>query len=272
MTKIQITPSWSEVKPCGNYVYLHCRESDGEPFYVGLGQGRRGWVIRSGGRSDWWKRIATKHGVKVLIAQDNMERRSAVLLEMWLIAKLRHEGVKLCNITDGGEGCLGHSRSRTDAERSKLRSAKGVSEVCCSNGMIFGTSRDACDWIYMETGKKARASAINLACAGGIMSAYGFAWWRLGESPREVLDGRVIHGLKNKIKVSCSDGTTHESAKDAANYMVSLGYPKASSSAVSSACRGRIGSAYGRSWWYADSEEIKYVPRYVRSAMSNKRH
>lgn len=83
------------------YVYVHRRASDGAIFYVGKGSAGRAWYFYD--RSEWWHRVHDKHGITVEICQDNMPELDAYLLEMWLIAKFRHEGVKIVNMTDGGD-------------------------------------------------------------------------------------------------------------------------------------------------------------------------
>ena len=107
MTKIDIQPKWSSVKPKDYYVYMHRKSnSTGTIFYVGKGQDNRAWII-SGRTNPRWVRTAKKYGVSVEITQDCLTEDQAHLLEMWLIAKLRNDGVDLCNLTDGGEGASG---------------------------------------------------------------------------------------------------------------------------------------------------------------------
>lgn len=88
------------------YVYIHKRKSDGAIFYVGKGKGDRAYNTYH--RNKYWKRINEKHGHTVEICQDNMAETDAFLLEMWLIAKIKHRGVSLANATLGGEGVTGH--------------------------------------------------------------------------------------------------------------------------------------------------------------------
>lgn len=269
VSNIHIEPDWSEVKPTGFYVYIHRRLTDGLVMHVGKGKGRSAWS-RSG-RNQYWRNTGAKHGVLVEIFKDGLSEQCALTLEKIAIFHYRALGHPLTNMTNGGEGTSGYNRPRSDAEREKLRAAKGVSGLCCSNGMRFKTSKDAAAWVSEIRGVKSFSSAINLACTSRTGMAYWYSWWREGCQPRPVVDGRVEHGKKNKIPVICSDGTRHESARDAEKYMKSLGFCKASSSAISVACRKRIGSAYGRSWWYEGDEPVLYIPRYVRSARSNKK-
>lgn len=71
VTKIQITPKWSTVKPDGFYVYIHRRATDGSAFYVGKGRGKRAWRWGES-RNPHWRNIASKNGVYVEIYKDNM--------------------------------------------------------------------------------------------------------------------------------------------------------------------------------------------------------
>lgn len=87
------------------YVYLHLRESDGKPFYVGKGCGKRAYHFS--GRSQYWNRVKNKHGVEVKILFNNIEESLAFELEKEIITTLRNDGYELCNLTDGGEGTKG---------------------------------------------------------------------------------------------------------------------------------------------------------------------
>lgn len=118
VSKIHIEPNWAEVKPSGEYVYIHIKATDQMPFYVGKGQNKRAF---NRGRNRFWRHRAEKHGVIVEIAQDGMTRDQAILLEMWLIAKLRHEGHDLCNLTDGGEGNTGYITSEETKAKQSAR-------------------------------------------------------------------------------------------------------------------------------------------------------
>lgn len=87
------------------YVYLHLRESDGNPFYVGKGCGRRAYLFS--GRNQYWNRVKDKHGCTVKILFNNLTEDLAFELEKEIISTLRKDGYSLCNLTDGGEGSSG---------------------------------------------------------------------------------------------------------------------------------------------------------------------
>jgi hypothetical protein len=105
------------------YVYIHYCEKGyrkDSPFHVGKGCFRR--FKQTSDRNPKWNKIANKYGFRYEIVQDNMSESDAFLLEMWLIAKFRHQGYDLANLTDGGEGNSGYRH--TDEQRKKLSAAK----------------------------------------------------------------------------------------------------------------------------------------------------
>lgn len=139
MTAIQITPMQKDVKPDGAYVYLHHRSDAGSVMYVG--KGRRGRWLSKNGRGVYWINSARLHGVSAEVLQDGLSDEAAMLLEMWLIAKFRHEGMSLVNQTEGGEGASGFKQSEETKElrASKMRGplhpfyGKKMSEEHCRN-------------------------------------------------------------------------------------------------------------------------------------------
>jgi len=97
-------------------VYIHYRETDGLPFYVGKGTKDRPYFFY--GRSKWWYRVHQKHGCRVVIVVGNMSEADAFALEMRLISEIGRDN--LCNHTDGGEGCSNPSPET----RAKMSAAK----------------------------------------------------------------------------------------------------------------------------------------------------
>ena len=120
------------------YVYVHCREDDGGPFYVGKGSGRRAWVPQ--GRSAWWNRIVAKHGLVVKIHRHFQDESEAFASEIETIAILRDLGYQLCNLTIGGEGMSGFKFSeeanlakskRTTIQMSSPEARMRISQLKC---------------------------------------------------------------------------------------------------------------------------------------------
>lgn len=107
------------------YAYIHATP-DGTPFYVGKGRGAR-WKLfgKDGARSTWHTRITVKHSREnILVGKLDCSTESIAFdLERGLIKCLRRMGVKLCNLTDGGEGWSGASHT----EDARIRIAKALS-------------------------------------------------------------------------------------------------------------------------------------------------
>lgn len=99
------------------YVYLHCKATNGEPYYVGKGKGRRAWKMS--GRSERWQRTHSKYGTIVEVIFENLSEEEAFDLEKNSIIELKYCGYSLANLTDGGEGASG--RAVTDRQRELLR-------------------------------------------------------------------------------------------------------------------------------------------------------
>lgn len=249
MTKIHMTSKWSEVKPEGFYVYLHRRATDGGVFYVGKGKGKRAWVTAS--RTDYWNRVARKHRVIVEICQDGMEEEGSFLLEEWLIAKFRHDGVQLVNMSTGGEGASGCGRN-----------------VHSSCGMSFTTIVNAVEWLHKNGYPKATQSKVSDACRGASISAYGRAWAYENDDVADY-SGRsaTMKSISTTSKVVyCSNGMKFASIRDAANW-VRYNYNKSARHTPISYClSGRYKSAYGFSWSLDFDEVNEYVdPNVTRS-------
>ena len=102
------------------YVYVHRRKTDGRIFYVGKGSANRAWAMKRD-YNPHWGRINKKHGTVVEICQYDMLEEDSFLLEGWLIAKFRHEGLILANLTDGGEGASGIKFSDEEIQKRRDR-------------------------------------------------------------------------------------------------------------------------------------------------------
>ena len=87
------------------YVYVHMKETDDSVFYVGKGSKYR--YTTKQGRNQYWHRIVAKHGFVAEIVKDGLSFEEANAYEIQFIKELRDQGCQLCNMTDGGEGCLG---------------------------------------------------------------------------------------------------------------------------------------------------------------------
>jgi len=99
----------------GFYVYLHKKKTTGEVFYVGKGKKKRAWDFVQ--RSQFWKHVYEKHGVEVVIYENNLQEWYAYELEKDLIAlygRLSDGKGCLVNLTDGGVSAVGTDCGNSD--------------------------------------------------------------------------------------------------------------------------------------------------------------
>jgi hypothetical protein len=107
-------------------VYIHKKLDTNEIFYVGISKRDNGGRANDKNkRSRYWKFIAEKHGFYAEILHTNITFDEAIVIEKEMIKKLGKlidgSGI-LCNITDGGEGCVGFPI--TDEYRKKISLAQ----------------------------------------------------------------------------------------------------------------------------------------------------
>lgn len=100
------------------YVYEHIRPDTNAVFYVGKGKDRRAQSAKYRNKH-WHNTVAKADGFSVRMVAENVDEELAFLIEVERIDQLRRLGVKLCNLTDGGEGLSGYTPS--EETRQKLR-------------------------------------------------------------------------------------------------------------------------------------------------------
>lgn len=112
------------------YVYVHTRNDTGEVFYVGKGSGRRAFVRGRTERSQYWTRIAAKHGFTALILERFQNEDDAFCMERYLIASYNALCKSLVNHTLGGEGTSGPcSEEKRLKLLGKKRSAESIQRM-----------------------------------------------------------------------------------------------------------------------------------------------
>jgi hypothetical protein len=112
------------------YVYEHIRADTGAVFYVGKGKGYR--HKSKCDRNRYWNHIVAKAGgFDAQIIVSHKDNDLILLCEQERIDQLKRLGVKLCNLTAGGEGMAGFSFSeetkRKISEKAKARPKRKLS-------------------------------------------------------------------------------------------------------------------------------------------------
>lgn len=87
------------------YTYIHRKASDGSVFYVGKGISSRASTTH--GRNTFWHNVVNKHGFKFEICARWQTSKEALDHERFLISCFKDMGIKLTNLTAGGDGPTG---------------------------------------------------------------------------------------------------------------------------------------------------------------------
>lgn len=115
------------------YVYMHIREDNNQPFYIGIGSKpnfKR--AFQSSGRNFFWHKIVNQYPCISNVIYTDLSWKEACEIEINLISHFgrrdNNTGI-LCNLTDGGEGNLGTIFSEERKNKiSKALTGKKTSE------------------------------------------------------------------------------------------------------------------------------------------------
>lgn len=121
------------------YAYLHCKP-DGTPFYVGKGSAYRLTFVKRS-HNQWHCNIVKKYGEENILggSMECSTEESALDLERGLIKRLKVMGVKLTNLTDGGDGTSGYKMPET--AKQKISEAKIGNQWNCGRKYSIETRR-----------------------------------------------------------------------------------------------------------------------------------
>lgn len=100
------------------YVYLHIKETNGKPFYVGKGQGKR--AISISDRNKWWYNTVDKYGFDIIYLETELTEEQALEKEIYWIKRIGRKSLNegpLVNLTDGGEGTSGYVYTKIHREK-----------------------------------------------------------------------------------------------------------------------------------------------------------
>jgi hypothetical protein len=254
------------------YVYLHRRATDGCVFYVGKGAGRRAWQKTS--RNKHWKNIVKKHGLTVEIFQSGLQEWAAFEFECDLIALYGRQN--LCNLTDGGEGPSGvkwnyEKRKKASKTMSCLwldQNYRQKMAVALKNPertkKISASASER--WANDEYKKKTIESMLKKNKEKEIREKKSNYWSNLwadeefkakrtlaiNKANKQPERAKKIAKALQKTIVCIDCGKSFDGLKGAVDWLKQIGNAKADTGSLSKACNGKLKTAYGYTWAYAD--------------------
>lgn len=115
------------------YTYAHYKP-EGGLFYIGKGIKNRAYDMKM--RNVYWKNVVAKYGNPVVEILANWKTEEEALShEKLLISSFKEMGIKLANLTDGGEGVSGYKH--TESSLQKMRGRTGILSA------MFGKQKSA---------------------------------------------------------------------------------------------------------------------------------
>lgn len=230
-----------EHEPEDFYVYIHVRATDGKPFYVGKGCGKR--YKGHFDRNPMWKRTAKKYGVKVVIYRDKLQEWAAFEVEQELIALYGRRNTGhgyLCNLTDGGEGQSGYIPSD---ESNMKRSAKLKGRVFSESHKQKIAESNKARILSDETKKKISDSRVGRFC-GENHPLFG------KKKSRESIEKTAS---ANRLMVQCIDTEDIFSSISEASRWANV-----STSQISRVCKGKQKACNGTRWRYLSQDSLTH--------------
>lgn len=183
------------------YVYVHIDPTTNLVRYVGKGHGKRAYDFHQrGAHHKNWLNILKSQNLKPIIEilASDLEETRALELEVLWIAAYRSEGIKLCNLTNGGDGVSGWvpsvetrkkwsnklkgrvapnkgiKHSQSTIQKMKVRQLKKV--ICLSNHTEYPSVKAAANLLGCNP------SAISMVCNGKRKSTQGLIFTFVQES------------------------------------------------------------------------------------------
>ena len=187
------------------YTYLHCKP-DGSIFYVGKGMGDR--ATSKENRNRYWKRTVNKYGYEVKIIAYWETENEAFEHEKQLISEYKALGIKLVNLTNGGEGSAGYRW--TDEQKANF-------DMCGSNNGMFGKKHS--DETKRKLSEKAKARKLSDETKAKLSKAMKnrvFSESHLEKLKISGLGNKNGLGNKGNAKKCKINGIIYESTKQAA--------------------------------------------------------
>jgi len=143
------------------YIYEHIRNDNNLPFYVGKGKNNR--ANQKISRNKYWHHVVNKsNGFKVNYIKKDIDEELAFLCEIEAIDVYKRRGLKLVNLTLGGEGASGLSRVVSE-EQKKAQSERMKGNQYFKGKKIPNNTKIA----VIESNKRRKGIATGIANFAG---------------------------------------------------------------------------------------------------------
>lgn len=107
------------------YIYIHFKKGTDIPFYIGKGIGYRLGNKYKSGRNPYQHNIVNKYGFEAFKIEEDLTEQQTFESEIYWIEQFKAWGFNLCNMTNGGDGAIGHKTS--EETKKKISNAlKGI--------------------------------------------------------------------------------------------------------------------------------------------------
>jgi hypothetical protein len=234
------------------YTYIHKKPS-GTIFYVGKGSLRR--IKARDNRNKHWVNVVNKYGFEAEIVGTYETNQQAIEHEMKLIQELKDSGIKLVNITAGGEGVLGHrhdeiSKLKMSQFQKVFQNTDRMKQVRLKNAENYRNdaskrqSHSEKIKHYMKdpaNRERSRLGALKLAADPVFRE----------KQRRRALERQKLPQYRYLLAKACvcvETGVVYKSLREATDWLKNLGYEKACHSKISMCLAGERRSAYGYHW------------------------
>lgn len=179
------------------YVYHHINENSEYTEtgcrYIGKGKGTRAYFTHN--RNRYWNNIFSKNNPPtVVLIAENLTEEEAFEIEKQQIAFAREHGVKLCNMTDGGEGTSGYVCSLENRQKRSNSAKARCTPTWCQK------SSDAAKGKVVVQDKDGKGYHVSI-------------------DDSRIKSGELVHALKGKVSVRDKNGNTHHVSVNDPRYL-----------------------------------------------------
>lgn len=201
------------------YLYQHTKKTDGEVFYVGIGNKARASMTTS--RSNFWKSVVEKHDFEVEILRSFKTWEEACEWEKFLISIYGRRDINsgiLVNHTGGGDGCNNPSLELREKKRGKIleKIGKRYDVYRISDRAFMGTfngTKDCAEFIGCKQ------QYIGIISNQNSVSSKGFYICPEGNCPIwHVIDGRTGVNAKKLAAKMSAEKQRHKMVKKVCIY------------------------------------------------------